>query len=188
MDNFVRPRVNLFDLALNGGNQSNRRTGGRAGKQLEGNTAINQFQRLILDLPQQPSTTVDWSLSGYCSLGQNFINVSVQTNIVLICQRCLDLMELNVDSNNQFIIFKTEDEVHAYDITATEDDLEPLLVTNSNFDVLELIEDELILNLPFTPKHDDCVADVPKDADITLDGGLADKPSPFAILSNLKKN
>lgn len=183
LDNFAKLRVDLFDLARNS------RSGSQNSKQISGNTVISQFERLLLDLPPQPSSTVTWSISGYCnSLDQSFISVSVQAHVTVVCQRCLDSMVLDIDSDNQFIIFKTSDQVRAYDDTATEDDLEPLLVDNTNFDVLELIEDELILNLPFTPKHDDCVADVPEDADITINGGLADQPSPFAILSKLKKN
>ena len=187
VSNLSKMHIDLFDLCISGSNSSTDRQ--NQGKEIKHSTEINYFQRLLSDQPQQPNSKVNWSISGYCNnLDQNFISVSVSASVQVICQRCMGTMDLDIKSDNQFIIFKTQNEVQAYDVSATEDDLEPLLVTSKNFDVLELIEDELILNMPFTPKHNDCVYDAPEDADISLNGGLADRPSPFAILSKLKKN
>ena len=46
-------------------------------------------------------------------------------------------------------------------------------------DVVRLVEDEIIMGLPLSPKHDDCGTDA-------LTRAKADKPNPFAVLAALK--
>ena len=71
-----------------------------------------------------------------------------------------------------------------------EDDaaVEDLLVLGPQFDLIEVLEDELLMALPLVPMHDVCpdlpvfsagVLDMPKNS--------ADKPNPFAALAQLKK-
>ena len=76
------------------------------------------------------------------------------------------------------------------DIAMAEDDEseEDLLVMEPQFDLLALLEDELLMALPLVPMHDECPeppvlrvgdADVPEEAPT--------KPNPFAMLAQLKK-
>ena len=76
------------------------------------------------------------------------------------------------------------------DIAMAEDDQseEDLLVMEPQFDLLALLEDELLMALPLVPLHDSCPV-VP-----TLRTGKtesvvesAEKPSPFAALAQLRK-
>jgi uncharacterized protein len=58
----------------------------------------------------------------------------------------------------------------------------------SKFDLLEQVEDELVLCVPFVPKHDVCPA-IPGGIEIGLGEGGDEpekRPSPFAALASLK--
>ncbi|MDQ2694556.1 MAG: YceD family protein, partial [Pseudomonadota bacterium] len=62
------------------------------------------------------------------------------------------------------------------------DAYEPLLTAADSITVSELVEDELILALPFAPRHPDaaCAA-----AGQDVAPAKRDKPHPFAVLSTL---
>jgi uncharacterized protein len=65
---------------------------------------------------------------------------------------------------------------------------EDLLVLTPEFDVWELIEDELIMSAPIVPKHPVCPTSVPMSAsDESFEAALAERPNPFAALAELKK-
>jgi len=62
-------------------------------------------------------------------------------------------------------------------------------VLSRDFNLLELIEDELLMALPVVPKHETCPAPVKlqaQDADFDAAAPAAQKPNPFAILEQLK--
>jgi uncharacterized protein len=52
---------------------------------------------------------------------------------------------------------------------------------------LELIEDELLMSMPTTPKHDTCPQPVKLQAvDANFAEEASEKPNPFAMLQQLK--
>jgi uncharacterized protein len=69
-----------------------------------------------------------------------------------------------------------------------EESEEDVLVLSRDFNLLELIEDELLMALPVVPKHEVCPAPVKlqaQDADFD-EAAPEQKPNPFAILQQLK--
>jgi uncharacterized protein len=61
-----------------------------------------------------------------------------------------------------------------------------MLVISPQFDLLELVEDELLMALPVSPKHEKCPGDLKlstADADFEAE---AERPNPFAKLAQLK--
>jgi len=65
---------------------------------------------------------------------------------------------------------------------------EDLLVMLPQFDLLTLLEDELLMALPLVPMHESCpVTPVFSARDPAVEAEQA-KPNPFAVLSQLKKN
>jgi uncharacterized protein len=57
------------------------------------------------------------------------------------------------------------------------------------FDLLAVLEDELLMALPLVPMHDECpVAPVLQAGEDDLADEASEKPNPFALLSQLKKN
>jgi len=63
-----------------------------------------------------------------------------------------------------------------------EDDEVDVIVGSHAFDLLQVIEDEALLALPLSPKHETCPD---RDAFERLKEDR--KESPFAVLKNLKK-
>jgi uncharacterized protein len=75
---------------------------------------------------------------------------------------------------------------------------EDVLVASKTFDLLELIEDELIMSLPIVPRHEHCTSQIPHEfeADEALfdesepdaKTSAASRPNPFSVLEKIKKH
>src|SRR5690606_6135407 len=116
--------------------------------------------------------------------GRMFLAVGVQAKPLLVCQRCLAPVEVSVDSNNTLQLLEGPD--------LPDDDLDdpeaPECIQGSKrFDLAGLVEDELILALPYVPRHDVCPAlpDALRNASQAVE--TREKPSPFAALEALRK-
>ena len=82
-----------------------------------------------------------------------------------------------------FRFVETEELAQAQDDEAQED----VLVLSRAFNLLELIEDELLLAVPLIPKHEVCpVAVKLAVADPGFEAALEQKVNPFAVLAGLK--
>jgi uncharacterized protein len=103
----------------------------------------------------------------------------VQADLELRCERCLDPVKQHIESNFRFGLITTEDEA---DLLPKE--FEPLLATDSELSLLELVEDELLLSLPIVARHDeDCSEILLKHKD--NDEVQHDTYRPFAALKDL---
>ena len=91
----------------------------------------------------------------------------------LVCQRCLGPLEFPVDVDVELELSES-----AAEIEKAEDDVDRVLATRS-MEVAALVEDELILTLPFSPKHEAC--EVAEGAD------RSERVSPFGVLEQLKR-
>ena len=75
-------------------------------------------------------------------------------------------------------------------MAAVEDEAseEDVLVTARDFNLLELVEDELLMALPVVPKHAVCPDPVKLQvADPDFVDTVQEKPNPFAVLEQLKR-
>ena len=65
---------------------------------------------------------------------------------------------------------------------------EDLLVLSPQFDLIDVLEDELLMALPLVPMHDEC-PELPifSSGILEVSKNQADKPNPFAALAQLKK-
>jgi uncharacterized protein len=119
---------------------------------------------------------------------RQMIDLVVNGRIHLVCQSCLQDCGLELAQKSRFILVATEAEADAFPI---EDDLQEPLVASQHFDLLELIEDEILLSLPLIPKHLEGACQ-PHAAALGGSGKAADsleKPqNPFNVLKNMKKN
>jgi uncharacterized protein len=160
----------------------------RLAQEIQGQSPIDQFERLTEDLPEQGDSLVVWSIKGEIDArGRHFLRVRVQATPVLECQRCLGPLVWPVDTENRLQVVKSEAALDDQDVHDGEpDELIERIVGSKRMDVLALVEDELILSLPYVSKHDVCptlpeVLEEEPDTD-------TDRPSPFAALGRLKKN
>jgi uncharacterized protein len=118
---------------------------------------------------------------------QVWLHLAVQAHVPQTCQRCLGEVStfLEVERSYRFVV--DEATAEAEDDECEED----LLAISREFNLLALIEDELLMALPQVPMHDSCPVQ-PKmtvsDADFEGEAAAvgAGKPNPFAVLAALK--
>lgn len=117
---------------------------------------------------------------------QVWLHVAAQMHLPQTCQRCLGEVSTLLEVERSYRFVADEATAEAEDDECDED----LLAISREFNLLELIEDELLMALPQVPMHDVCPVS-PKmaavDEDFEAEGG-AGKPNPFAVLAALKKN
>lgn len=162
----------------------------RSGQQVQGQAPLAQFRRFAVNLPPQPDGVVKWSVAGAQNpLGQQFLDVRVAATPVVQCQRCMGEMPYPLDVSSRLQVVETEAELDAEDDpeASPEEWIEPVLAS-THLDVLALVEDELILGLPYVPMHESCSTEALEKARQAGSHDEPAEPSPFAILSQLKKN
>lgn len=169
----------------------------RAGAELSGDTPLSTFHRLCrsahgadsTDTPP-PDGDVQWQAQGEWrervgSPPQVWLHLTAHTVLPMTCQRCLHAVNEHLEVDRWFRFVATESEAEAQDAEADED----VLVWSRQFKLLELIEDELVLELPLIASHDVCPEALPMQAepDAAELPVTEAKPNPFAVLETLKK-
>ena len=114
---------------------------------------------------------------------QVWVHLEADATMPLVCQRCLTPVDVPVEVQRSFRFVADEATAAAEDDDAEED----LLALSRSFDLVELIEDELLMELPVAPRHDVCPEPVKMSAvDPDFAAAAAEKENPFAILGRLK--
>lgn len=131
------------------------------------------------------SEDIDYGLRFAKEAGRAVLEGHVRARLVMKCQRCLEPVEVAVDSVFRFGVVASE-----ADSERLPDDLDPLLVTDQPVDPLDLLEDELLLCLPLVPMHQpgECRRpSVPGPDETERSPEIkTKKDNPFAALSVLK--
>lgn len=141
----------------------------------------------------QPDATVSWLANAELRGGSGatndvWLHLEAQTTIPLTCQRCMGVVTTLVQVDQWYRFVATEEIAMAEDDEAEED----LLVMAPQFDLIALLEDELLMSLPLVPMHETCpvaskISAVGK-VDMADTAGAPAKLNPFAVLAQLKKN
>ncbi len=165
---------------------------------LKGQNSLSKYERLRqescrIEDDLTPAESVVWQADGelFESLGdsakvkpQVWLHLTAQTHLPQTCQRCLGEVSTLLEVERSYRFVADETTAEAEDDECDED----LLAISREFNLLELIEDELLMALPQVPMHDICPVQ-PKmaavDADFELLGNDG-KPNPFAVLAALK--
>lgn len=156
-----------------------------AGATLQGQTPLCELPRLASACLSSPADTViNWQAQ--CSThqppGQSkavWLDLQATVPLTLECQRCLQAMPEPLQVQRAFRFAPDEATAARLDEEIEED----VLVISRQFDLLALIEDELIMALPFAPRHADCQP----AASLQDQSAQADaQPHPFAVLQQLK--
>ena len=159
----------------------------QGGQPLTGQTPLAELARLAADLPADAPASApvawqaltEWRARPGAS-DQLWLHLEAQAQVPLVCQRCLGPVVEPLAVDRWFRFVDTEAQAEAEDDEAEED----LLVLEPQFDLLALLEDELIMALPLVPMHEICPELPPMRA-----GEDATEPPahPFAALARLKK-
>jgi len=161
----------------------------RSASQLAGRDPLRRFARLAQESPELGAgATVQWSASAQERADgqgqpQIWLHLKAQAALPLTCQRCLEAVDTQLLVDRSFRFVASEQIAEEQDDEAQED----LLVFEGEFDLHQLLEDELLLALPLIARHASCPAEPALsvvDADfVSPSPGPA---SPFAVLASLK--
>ncbi|MFM9880618.1 MAG: YceD family protein [Burkholderiaceae bacterium] len=157
---------------------------------LSGTEALGQFPRLAAECRPgaAPASAVEifWQArgeqrSGNDGVPQTWLVLQAQAQVALTCQRCLEPVDtaLQVDQAYRFVAGTAEAE--AQDDVCEED----VLALATDLDGLALLEDELLMALPLSPRHEACPQQLPHAA-AHAGAQLPEKAHPFAALQVLK--
>ena len=144
---------------------------------------FERLQAMLSDEQDQSAIKIAASLSR----GSNvlMLEFDLPGSVWLTCQRCLQ--PVNVDLSGDHNIALLEDEVQAKLLDEEEDHLllEEVVFKDGHDSYLpleRLIEDEILLKIPLSPKHEDCEMEVEQVGEIEE----FEEESPFAALAALK--
>jgi uncharacterized protein len=115
---------------------------------------------------------------------QPWVRLEAEAQLRLVCQRCLVPAEIPVVSERWFRFVADEATAEAEDDESEED----VLALEPKFDLVHLVEDELLMAIPLVPMHGVCPDVVPTSAgEDEFQAALEIRPSAFAALSQLKR-
>ena len=148
-------------------------------RSLHGKITLDECERLK-DYLVDSQSNLEYIINGI--LGRDdkpMLQVIIKGELNLSCQRCLGKLSHVLNLKSTLFLVENEKELSYLD---EDESIEGILAT-SDIDIIELIEDEIILNLPSSPRHreSDCLA-----KELT-DSYAVEKKHPFAALLELKK-
>ncbi len=110
----------------------------------------------------------------------------IRTSVQVECQRCLQPMSLELKADVKLVFVWSETEFQTI-----AEDRDPLVLGDERLELYELVEEELLLALPFSNCHDqkDCSIEnyAAGSADEVLEQEQESRISPFDVLKQLKR-
>lgn len=156
----------------------------RRGEVRSGSVAVGSLPRLAA-ATLDPDARLQWQASGefgvvpgaITSSGRGaFLDLAVSGVLKLACQRCLEALEWPVEVDVRILMVPESEPLPDEELEVEDFDAIPV---GRELNLAELIEDELLLNLPLAPMHDQCALPGPSEN--------GEKQSPFAALAQLKR-
>ena len=151
----------------------------RESGELRGTVEVAALTRLQDALFDQ-SGAIAYKLAGRVDQeGKPSLHLALGGELVLRCQRCLGPVRFRLDAVRTFLLVPAD---QALSDPADEAEDTEQLHADPKLDVIALVEDEVILDLPMVTRHTEgaCVAPSPK-----LEAGKQE--SPFNVLAALKR-
>ena len=127
------------------------------------------------------SATVSWQITGTVDgLGRPALDIRLDGTVPLECQRCLQAFAWPVAQGTRLLLARSERELVALD---DGDDVHEVILAAAPLETKTLIEDEVLLALPFAPRCErpECAAQPARSLDPD-----APRSSAFAALAGLK--
>jgi uncharacterized protein len=126
-----------------------------AGGELHGSWPVRVFPRLR-DLLHDDSGTIAYEVRGGTSAhGRPQLALRAWGTLQLTCRRCLDALAFPASVDATLLLASTQAEVDAEPMTAEGPDS---IVATKEMSLRDLVEDELLLALPYAPTHEVCAA------------------------------
>ena len=133
---------------------------------------------------------IDCKLSMDAYLRIVWLDARVETQVPMECQRCLDTVKIELASDFHLALVDDESLVERLDEDAdfivlgeSESSTKGDYDSPATLDLLALLEDELLLLLPLSPKHDVCEH---KHQPAAEEPAEEKRDNPFDVLASLK--
>lgn len=147
-----------------------------AGATQQGTWPLRDFPRLR-DMLAHDGGEVGYEIAGVRDeRGRPSLRLKVNATLSLRCQRCLEPMPFEVHTDETLVLASSLAEIHAEPADANSPDR---VVAGREMSLRELVEDELILAVPYAPRHESCTG--------AEAGERAGSPSPFAGLRGMMR-
>lgn len=161
---FARHFIDSLDFAHNG-------------RELHGVVPLTEMPRLQ-DMLASPEGEISYFVRGLPDKdGKPMLEVTVEGLCQLRCQRCLNGFEYSIKLFSRLQLAQASE---LDEFSVEENDEADSIVADKHLDVLSMIEEEILLSLPFAPKH-------PSGAcQSVVEGKNQSAPHPFAALEGLK--
>ncbi len=164
----------------------------RRGDSLSGAWPLAGFARVVsmqhagVDASAQPP--VQWHLQAALrrragAPAEPELRLQATASLQLECQRCLEAVDRVVQVDRVFRFVADEAAAQTEDASSDDD----VLALTDRLDLHELIEDELLLDLPLVPRHEHCPDPVAPAVERSDREALAVDRKPFAVLATLGK-
>lgn len=150
------------------------------GESVGGRMPVSELERLVSVCADRSGELV-WKVSGSLDSHQRpclLLNVAGSVN--LVCQRCLGSLVCELDSATTVMVARTEEEADAIEDSLGDEDAVEVIVSDGKVEVMDLVEDEALLALPLSARHDVC-------PNASMDGWKERQESPFSVLKELKR-
>ena len=159
----------------------------------KGIVPVRQFVRI--------ANLVEGSLDAYvvhvdCRLSKDdylkqvaWLDASLSTHIPMLCQRCLEAVMVQVDTSVHIALIDDLAKAEQLDddadfVVLGEEQLAHQIADEHSIDLVELLEDELLVSLPITPRHDNCHNQFQALVEDAVEHQRQD--NPFDVLASLK--
>ncbi|MDO9198038.1 DUF177 domain-containing protein [Rhodoferax sp.] len=161
----------------------------QSASEIAGHNLLSKYERLMQEAQGLGADRLlNWSARGElradeAGAGQVWLHLTVDVSLPLTCQRCLGPVDIAVLVNQSFRFVDSEEAAEVQDEEAEED----VLALSQDFNLADLIEDEVLMALPVVPRHEECPVDLKLAAvDPGFDAASAEKRNPFAVLAKLQ--
>ncbi len=151
----------------------------RFSRSLHGKIKLDKCTRLK-DYLADNRGSLNYEINGILNKNdKSILQIIIEGEISLICQRCLGEYVYVLNLKSDLFLVNDEEELSYLD---DDESIEGILAS-SDMDIIELIEEEIILSLPISPRHKkgDC------SEEKLINNYKLKKKYPFAELLKLKK-
>ncbi len=149
----------------------------RASQELQGMVSVAQLTRLTDSLFDAAGSLSYRLLGGYDARQRPRLKLSVEGEINLRCQRCLGRLPYSVAVESSLLVLTAGSTPEIAEI----DDLDGI-PADADTDVWALVEDEVLLAIPFAARHPEGLCSTA----VKISDERA--ASPFAVLAELKRD
>ena len=148
-----------------------------AGARQQGRFPVHELPRLR-DMLASDAGEIAYTLEGSRDeRGRPSLRLGLEGALSLRCQRCLEPLRFEVRADELLVLAATQAEIDAEPPDAHAPDR---VLAGKEMPVRELVEDQLILEVPYAPRHEACAAGAEPHED--------DRISPFAGLRGLMRS